>query len=149
MGKSIVREQKMIILSFLILTAVSYGGKSTPTGNDKRSFDFDSDFGLAGTWIGVSSTNPEITDEAAGSTTLVLRADGTQNTNFPTEFGELTISLRPVGNRGREIDHLYLRGRRDHFRFLHGTRRSPDAGRGREWLCRNLGTIGGFIPATL
>ena len=48
---------------------------------------------LVGNWVGVSSTNPEITDEAARSTTLVLRADGTQNTNIATGFGELTISL--------------------------------------------------------
>ncbi len=48
---------------------------------------------LVGTWVGVSSTNPEITDGAARNITLVLRADGTQNTNFATGFGELTISL--------------------------------------------------------
>ena len=48
---------------------------------------------LVGTWVGVSSTNPEITDEAARNYMLVLRTDGTQSTKIATGFADLTISL--------------------------------------------------------
>ncbi len=88
-----IRVQIMIVFSFLILTTVGCDGQSSPTGNENGSFDFDNDLELVGTWVGVSSTNPEITDEAARITTLVLRADETQNTNIATGFGELPISL--------------------------------------------------------
>ena len=67
---------------------------------------------LVGTWVGVSSTDPEVTDEAARNFTLVLRDDGTQSTDIATGFGELTISLSGTWEsvEGKLIISIYAAG---------------------------------------